>query len=348
MRKKFKLFFRYGIFLILGLVLAWLSVRGLLQYWGGIKSSLAHERYYLILPILLLYLLSHWSRAVRWKIMMEPLGYSPPTLPVVFSVIVGYLVNLAFPRLGEVMRCTLLGRHEKIPIEKLLGTILVERVVDIICLLIVFGLTYILQAKEISDYMASLLHHGQGGHNFALWGLLAFVLICVAAIFIYRRFWDNKLVLWARKIVLGLWAGLVEIRFMKKTGWFIFHSILLWTLYFVCTRLGMVMFKELDRLGLTQTLSVFSVGSIAVIITPGGLGTYPVMIKQTLMCYHISPGIALATGMMLWVLPTVLVILGGVVSLVGLSGVWKKTTVPMKAEFGLGLEGDIFTPLSKK
>ncbi len=324
MRKKVSLFLRYGIFLILGLVLAWLSVRGLLQYWGGIKSSLAHERYYLILPILLLYLLSHWSRAVRWKIMMEPLGYNPPTLPVVFSVIVGYLVNLAFPRLGEVMRCTLLGRHEKIPIEKLLGTILVERVVDIICLLIVFGLTYILQAKEISDYVVSLFSSGShGGHHFALWALAAFGLLGVAAIFIYRRFKHLRAVQWVHKIVSGLWAGVVEIRFMKKKGWFIFHSILLWTIYFVCTRLGMLMFTELDGLGLTQTLSVLSVGSIAVIITPGGLGAYPVMIKQTLMFYHISPGIALACGMMLWVLPTVLVILGGVVSLVGLAGVGK-------------------------
>jgi uncharacterized membrane protein YbhN (UPF0104 family) len=336
MRKKVSLFFRYGIFLVLGLVLAWLSVRGLLQYWGGIKSSLAHERYYLILPILLLYLFSHWSRAVRWKIMMEPLGYNPPTLPVMFSVIVGYLVNLAIPRLGEVMRCTLLGRHEKIPIEKLLGTILVERVVDTICLLIVFGLTYVLQAKEISDYVVSLMHGGSaGGHVFALWALLAFGLLAVLGVLVYRRFKHLKAVQWVHKIVSGLWDGVVRIRFMKKKGWFIFHSILLWTIYFVCTRLGMLMFRELDGLGLTQTLSVLSVGSIAVIITPGGLGAYPVMIKQTLMFYHIFPGIALACGMMLWVLPTVLVILGGVVSLVGLAGVGKKTAVPMKAEFGV-------------
>jgi glycosyltransferase 2 family protein len=338
MRKKISLFFRYGIFLILGLVLAWLSVRGLLRYWGGIKSSLAHERYFLIVPILLLYLLSHWSRAVRWKIMMEPLGYDPPTLPVMFSVIVGYLVNLAFPRLGEVMRCTLLGRHEKIPIEQLLGTILVERVVDILCLLMVFGLTYVVQAKEISDYVVSLLHGGSsGGHVFGLWGLLAVGLLGVGTIFIYRRYKEHKVVLFVSRIVLGLWAGVARIRYMKKKGWFIFHSILLWTIYFLCTRLGMLMFRELDGLGITQTLSVLSVGSIAVIITPGGLGAYPVMIQKTLMFYQVGPGIALACGMMLWVLPTVLVILGGVVGLVGLAGEGKEKK--MEKVYGKGVVG---------
>jgi uncharacterized membrane protein YbhN (UPF0104 family) len=327
MPKKILLVFRYGFFLALGLVLAWISIRSISQYWDGIKQSLAHARYFLLVPIILLYLLSHVSRAIRWKIMIEPLGYSPLTLNVFFSVMIGYLVNLAIPRLGEVVRCTFLGRHEKIPIEKLLGTIIVERAFDMVCLLVVFFLAYTMQAKALSDYaIAKYREGGSHGNHYLLIGILvALALVTLTFIFLYRRHKTNKVVVFVEEMVLGLWEGITRIRYMKNKGWFLFHTVLIWTLYYACTRLGLMSLKELDGLGTAQAFSVLSMGSIAMIIAPGGLGAYPLMVQYTLMFYHIPEGIALGAGYILWVVPTVLIIIGGVISFVGIASPGKTT-----------------------
>jgi glycosyltransferase 2 family protein len=327
MQKKILLVLRYAFFLILGLVLAWISIHSISPSdWTGIKVALSHARYFLLIPIVVLYLLSHWSRAIRWKIMIGPLGYKPVTLNVFFAVMIGYLVNLALPRLGEIFRCSILGRHEKIPIDQLLGTIIVERAFDVLCLVIVFGMAYFLQAKEISDYALAQTQNGQhSSHHLLIWVLLGLVVVAVVLFFLYRRHKAHRVVVWVRGVVMGIWAGIVQIRFMKRKGWFIFHTVLIWTLYFICTRLGLYALKELDSLGITEALSVLCVGSVAMILTPGGLGAYPLMVQHTLTFYHIPFGIALAAGLLLWIVPTLLIIIGGVVSFVGLASPGKSS-----------------------
>lgn len=327
MPKKILLVVRYGFFIALGIVLVWISTRNILQYWGEIKQSLAHARYFLLIPIALLYLMSHVSRSVRWKIMMEPLGYSPNTVTVFFSVMIGYLINLLIPRLGEVVRCTLLGRHEKIPIEKLLGTILVERAFDMVCLLVVFLLAYSMQAKALSDYAIAKYQEGGSHGNHSLLIISAVVVTILGLVFIvlYRRHKTHKAVVFLRGMVLGLWAGITRIRYMKNKGWFLFHTILIWALYYLCTRLGMLSFRELDGLGTAEAFSVLSIGSIAMIIAPGGMGAYPLMVQYTLMFYHIPPGIALGVAATLWAVPTLLIIIGGGLSFVGIASPGKTT-----------------------
>ena len=321
MQKKILLVLRYAFFLALGIVLAWIPIHSITpEKWTEIKGALSHARFFLLIPICLLYLLSHWSRAVRWKIMIGPLGYKPVTINVFFSVLIGYLTNLALPRLGEVLRCSFLGRHEKIPIEQLLGTIIVERIFDVICLFIVFALAFSLQAKELNDFFLSQLQgQKQGNHHLLIWFLLSFVLIAVIVIFLFIRFKEHRLVIWAKKIISGMWDGVVKVRFMKQKGWFLFHTVLIWTLYLACTRLGMYAFRELDGLGIKEALSVLGVGSIGMIVTQGGLGAYPLLVQRTLMFYAIPEGIALAAGNVLWIVPTVLIVIAGIISFVGLA-----------------------------
>jgi glycosyltransferase 2 family protein len=326
MPKSVQLVFRYGFFLALGLILAWISIRSSYKNWAGMKVALSHARYYLLIPIVFLYLLSHWCRAVRWKIMIEPLGYKPVTLDVFFSVMIGYLVNLAIPRLGEVMRCTFLGRHEKIPIEKLLGTIIVERAFDLVCLLIVFFTAYSLQARVITDYVLDKLKAGnQDTSHLNLYIGLGLLVLVLIGYLVLRRMKNHRLMDWAKKMVLGLWEGIYEIRYMKKKGWFLFHTVLIWTLYFLCTRLGMLSIRELDGLGYTETFSVLSVGSVAMIVAPGGLGAYPLFVSGTLERYHIPDQFADAGGQILWAVPTLLILIGGVISFVGMASPTKKS-----------------------
>jgi uncharacterized membrane protein YbhN (UPF0104 family) len=328
MQKKLLLVLRYALFLALGIVLVWFPIHKVTpDQWVQIKGALRQARYILLLPICLLYLLSHWSRSVRWKIMMQPLGYKPATLNVFYSVMVGYGANLILPRLGEVLRCTLLGRQEDIPIEQLLGTIIVERLIDVVCLFVVFFLAFSLQAGELNDFFLSQLRGKPGQNNhLLLWFALSFVLVAVLVIYLFIRFKEHKLVVWARKIVAGMWAGIVKVRLIKKKGWFFFHTVLIWSLYYACTRLGMYSFRELDGLGAKEALSVLGVGSIGMVVTQGGVGSYPLLVQRTLMFYAIPGGIALAAGNLLWIVPTVLIIVVGGASFVLLASKTKRTS----------------------
>src|SRR5688572_5148161 len=141
MKKSFLTIIQYLFFISLGVFFVWLSVKDI-EYaqWLQIKDSIRRARHWIVVPVIIMLLVSHYSRALRWKILMEPLGYKPSTFNTFATVMIGYLVNAGVPRLGEVVKCTLLSRYEKIRADKLIGTIVMERAVDVVCLLIVFVL----------------------------------------------------------------------------------------------------------------------------------------------------------------------------------------------------------------
>jgi uncharacterized protein (TIRG00374 family) len=139
MKKQLVTAFQYFFFVGLGIFFVWLTVKDITANdWQHIKSSLLNGRHILIAPVLFMLLLSHYLRALRWKILMEPLGYKPGTFNTFAAVMIGYLVNAGVPRLGEVVKCTILSRYEKSACDKLVGTIVVERAVDLVCLMSVF------------------------------------------------------------------------------------------------------------------------------------------------------------------------------------------------------------------
>src|SRR5215510_2485228 len=163
MKAKLLSVLKYLFFILLGAFFVWLSVKNLDQEkWEQIKDAVARGRKWVILPVVLFLLTSHYSRAIRWKLLMEPLGYKPSNFNVFATVMIGYLVNSGAPRLGEVFKCTLLARYEKFKVDKLIGTILVERAVDLVCFVIVFILSIITQGdifgKWITDKLRYFFH----------------------------------------------------------------------------------------------------------------------------------------------------------------------------------------------
>ena len=126
------------IFLFIGGFLFWLAFRG--QNLSEIKDSIAHAHYEWILPVLIFAFLSNLSRSVRWNMLIHPMGYKPKTFNTFSAVLIGYFANLLVPRLGEITRCTVLNRYEKIPMQSLLGTVLAERVIDVLTLLVILAL----------------------------------------------------------------------------------------------------------------------------------------------------------------------------------------------------------------
>ncbi|MGZ8543997.1 MAG: lysylphosphatidylglycerol synthase transmembrane domain-containing protein, partial [Flavisolibacter sp.] len=120
MKKPVLTILQYLFFFGLGILFVWLSVKDITaQHWADIKESIRQSRQWLIIPAFLLLFIAHYSRALRWKILMEPLGYHPSNFNTFAAVMIGYLVNSAVPRLGEVVKCTLLARYEKVRADRL-------------------------------------------------------------------------------------------------------------------------------------------------------------------------------------------------------------------------------------
>ena len=333
MKSKFLTIFKYFFFLALGVFFVWLSVRNLNhENWIQIKGALARGRKWVILPVILVLLISHYSRAIRWKLLMEPLGYKPSNFNVFAAVMIGYLVNAGVPRLGEVFKCTFLARYEKVKADKLIGTILVERAVDIICLLVVFILAIIFQGEIFSKYMVEMLtafFHDKTGNisvlklSIAL-GIFLFSILLIY--FILNRFGHIDLVFKIKTVLKNILLGLSSIRNLKNKRWFIFHSILIWTMYFLASYLGLFALRETQVLGLAGGLTTLAVGTIGMILTPNGIGAYPLLIAQLLGLYGLNPDTTgNASGWLMWSAQTFIILIGGLICFILISQINKKT-----------------------
>lgn len=319
MKKPFLTILQYLFFLGLGILFVWLSVRKIDDtQWREIKASVQQARAWLVIPVCLMLLLSHFSRAIRWKILMEPLGYKPSTFNTFAAVMIGYLVNAGVPRLGEVVKCTLLSRYEKVRADKLVGTIVVERAVDVVCLAVVFVLALLFQGHIIGDFVASLFgdfFRNNAGElsvaKIALYttGAVAFLFLLY---FLIRHFGHIDAVRKLKNILQGILHGLQSIRFIKHKGWFIFHSVLIWGLYLLSTTVGLYALQETSHLGIGGGLTTLAIGSIGMILTPGGIGAYPLLISKLMGLYGLddtTTGNAL--GWLLWTVQTLIILIGG-------------------------------------
>src|ERR1700744_2713192 len=154
MKKGMLVVLQYAFFAALAAFFVWLSLKDMdKKSWTQLREALDQANYWLLIPVLLFLLASHWLRALRWRQLIEPLGYTPSRINCFLCVMIGYFVNQGPLRLGEVIKCTILARYEKIPADKLVGTIVAERAFDVVCLLTVFGLTLVLQYDVIHTLM---------------------------------------------------------------------------------------------------------------------------------------------------------------------------------------------------
>src|SRR4026207_598969 len=152
MNKHLRTILQYCFFLGLGIFLAWWSIKDLTdENKSQIREALKTAKYWLIIPVFGILLLSHFIRALRWRLLIQSLGYNPSKSNTFFAVLIGYLTNQAVPRLGEVVKCTMLAKYEKIPADKLIGTIILERLIDAITLLVIFAITLAIQPNIYKD-----------------------------------------------------------------------------------------------------------------------------------------------------------------------------------------------------
>lgn len=332
MKKQLLSITKYAFFLGLGLFLVWWSFRQIPDdKWGEFKSSLSNANYWLMIPVFVILLLSHLLRALRWKILMEPMGYKPKVTNTFFAVMIGYLANLAIPRLGEVLKCTLLAKYEKVPAEKLVGTIVAERAVDVVSLGIVFLLTMITQSDILSEYGNDLIHQlfkkGESLSMPALFIAVGILLIIIIAVRVwFNQFAHLQIVITIKKIIAGIWEGLISIRNLKQKGLFILYSAGIWVMYIAGTWVGLMATEGTAHLGWGVALGALAFGSIGMIVTPGGIGAYAFFIAKVLEENGIPFEVGFANGTLQWFAQFIIVVLVGAISLLLLPVYNKKKT----------------------
>jgi uncharacterized protein (TIRG00374 family) len=309
----------------LGIFLAWWSLKDLnREEKDQIRIALSHARYWLILPVFAILFLSHLVRALRWRLLINSLGYQSRTDNAFFAVMIGYLTNLAIPRLGEILKCTMLARYEKIPTEKLIGTIILERIIDAITLLIVFAITLAIQPNIYTDLINAFFHSPRDPQTkkipcFLIAGILVGVIVILMLIWmLIKKKTFNDVIALFRKIGKSVWQGVSAVQHLRKRGLFLFYTLVLWACYFFSTYVGFLALQETQQYGIKETFAILSAGSVGVIVTPGGIGAYALLIKKTMEVYGLDEGIALAFGWILWLVQTFAILIGGIISFVAI------------------------------
>lgn len=251
---------------------------------------------------------------------MEPLGYKPSSFNTFAVVMIGYLVNAGVPRLGEVVKCTLLSRYENVRADRLVGTIVMERAVDVVSLVIVFILTLIFQGHiigaHISGAFLDFFHDTSGKTSVRkIVIVLSSLFLMVVVIYVLlKRFGHIDAVAKMKEILRGISHGLSSIRFVKHKALFLFHSVFIWVMYLAGTTMGIYALQETAHLGIGGGLTTLAVGSVGMIITPGGIGAYPLLVAKLMSWYGVDEDtIGAALGWLLWSVQTLIVLLGGLI-----------------------------------
>jgi uncharacterized protein (TIRG00374 family) len=268
--------------------------------------------------------ISHFSRTLRWKMLLEPMGYKPRIWNVFFSVFIGYLANLALPRLGEVSRCGVLTRYEKIPFNKSFGTVLTERAIDLFIFILLFFVNIFFQRAKLYGYIESQVYEPLAakftpGVDFAgtiTWILLGSVVGLVSLFFIFREaIILSKPYQKITSLIKGLWEGIYSVTKLRSPLLFLFYSLFIWFMYLMMAWVVFLSLPQTATLGLDAGLSVLMFATIGIIIVQGGIGIYPAIVAGTLLVYGIPKTTGYAMGWLIWSAQTAMMIVAGSVSL---------------------------------
>lgn len=254
-------------------------------------------------------ILSHLSRAYRWKYLLSPLGYQPRFINSVLAVLIAYIANLGIPRSGEILRATTLSSYEKIPFEKTFGTIVAERLVD---LLILMG--FVLTALVLQfDIIWSILSEKKISTVQIVIGL-AFVIIGYVTLKKLFTLSQNPLIIRIKNFFLGLAEGIMSLKNMPNKGRFIGHTLFIWLMYLAMFYVVKWTVPETASLGMNAILPAFVVGGLAISATNGGIGIYPFSVALVLAAFKISNESGLAFGWIMWTSQTFMIIVFGSIS----------------------------------
>lgn len=289
---------KFIVFLALGVLLLWLAFRNV--NFQGLADDLKKAKYIWIVLSLLFGLFAFLSRARRWNLLIFPLGYRPSLSHTFHAVMSGYLANLALPRLGEITRCVALGKKENIPVEQLIGTVVVERSIDFLSLLTILFVLIFTSGRQINQFLKESIFIPFREKMFSLLGFTwifwaALIIICFICIFllIMNRKKLREIRIFAKMFDLarGVINGLKSIITLERKWEFIFHTIFIWFNYALMTWVVAFALPSTSHLSFYNSIFILVVGGLAM--------SAPVQSGLGIFHYAVSRGIALVEGVSL-------------------------------------------------
>ena len=296
MSSRLKAAIQYIVIFSVTVFLIWFSLRGLNADDGEnkgaylLKTWKSSNKGWLLLMALLA-VGSHIVRAARWKMLMEPAGYKVKLSHSFLSLMIGYLVNLVIPRGGEVSRCYNLYKLDKTPVEISFGTVVVERIVDLLCLVLLIGIAFIVEYQKLFAFIDTLpVSMAAQESKFGILALAGIVLILLVIVGSWLLKKNNRVKEFITRTWIGFKEGLLSVFKLRNKTLFIFQSLLIWFLYFLMSYAVIRAFPQTEHLGFNAVLSLFAIGSIAMAAPlPGGAGSYHVLVPRGLVFLYLIP-----------------------------------------------------------
>jgi len=286
---------KFLAFFGIGLLLLWLAFRTV--DFKRLVEELKKANYYWLILSVFFGLLAYLSRARRWMILINPLGYHPTFRHTFYALMSGYLANLALPRIGEITRCVALGKKEKIPVDQLVGTVVVERTIDFISLLVIMLVLIFTSGSQIKEFLRESIFKPLQEKVFSMFGFtwihwtFLFMLFVLMLYFMIRykkslrkiRFFSKMF-----EIAHGVINGLKTITNLKRNWEFIFHTIFIWLNYALMTWVVVFAIESTSHLSFGNSIFILVIGGLAM-STPvtGGIGAFH---------YFVSRGLAFVEG----------------------------------------------------
>ena len=275
--------------------------------WDKMIADLSSANFGWISIVILCFMISNLSRALRWNMLLKPLGVDAKLHNSFGSVMIAYFINLTIPRSGEIIRSVMISRYEEVEVEKAMGTIVTDRIIDVISLLIVIGLAFILSFGKMTSYFKENMDLDNTlGRIISLPVLGTLAVVGIITLYLIYRNWEKlistKLGQKLNKIVSGFADGIKSIKDVENVPLFLFHSVMIWAMYYLMTYLCFLAFAPTAHLGLVAGLTVFVFGSLGIVFpSPGGMGSYHYLVGEALGFYDISGADAFSFAMIVFI-----------------------------------------------
>ncbi len=315
-----KKFIQYGIIMAIGAGFLFFVFKD--TNWNELFSKMASAKISWLLVGVLISIISHWIRAYRATQLYEALHFKISTTHSFYAVLVGYMMNYIIPRAGEISRCAALSKTDDVPVEKSLGTVVTERIVDMALLVIILGIIFLMQFDLISNFITETVSSADGSasNEGITWKSIVlgiFVLFGIVVFAMRKRLVQTKLFLRIFELIQGFGDGLLSIRHVRNPVQFVLLSIAIWVGYILMMYFCLFAMESTSHLSFADCLIVFAIGTIGVVLpAPGaGAGTYHFFVMQSLLLFGVAKedGIAYAT-MVHGIQMIVLLILGAIAS----------------------------------
>jgi uncharacterized protein (TIRG00374 family) len=304
-------FLQIAIPLGLGVFLIWYIYQSFTpQQLEETKKYFADANYGFVLLSVAFSVLSHLSRSYRWSFMLEPLGYKTKLANNFMAISVAYLMNIFIPKSGEVSRGIILDKYEGVPFQKGFGTIISERVVDLIFLLFFTVLALAIKFDVLYEYVIQSIPP-------SLLYIIIFGIVLVGiSIPLYIKFSKSNINKKLKNFIIGLKEGVFSILKMKKKGAFLFHTFVIWGLYLLSFYTALHALPETANIPFGTIIITFVVGSFTFAFTNSGFGTYPAAVAGILTVFGVAKTVGVAFGWIVWISNITSIVFFGVLSLV--------------------------------